>query len=60
MDYAVLSKDFIKLHKFVTLMEYVMFVNSKLLLIKMSRGIKFVMVKQIPTRTAKQLSKYLK
>ena len=35
-----------------------MIVNSKLLLITMSRGIKFLTVKHVPTRTANQLIKY--
>ena len=58
MDLNSVPKDFLKLHHFVTLMEYVMFLNGAPFLITMSRGIKFVTVKHIPIHTAKQLSQY--
>ena len=60
MDYVAVPKCFIKLHKFITLVENVMFVNGALLLITMSRGKQFVTAEYILTCTAKQLSKYLK
>ena len=53
MNYFAVPKDFLKLHKFVTLVADVMFVNSTQFLITMSRGIKFVTDKHIPNRTAK-------
>ena len=58
MDYVAVPKHFMKLHKFVTSMEDVMFVNGAPFLIVMSHGIKFVAVKHIPACRAKQLSKY--
>ena len=45
---------------FITLVAYLMFVNGTQLLITKSHSIKFVTVEHIPTRTAKQLSKYFK
>ena len=53
-------KVFLKLHKFVTLVENVMFMNGTQLFITMSNGIKFVTVQHVVTHTAKQVSKYLK
>ena len=58
--YIAVPKYFLKLHKFVTLVAYVMFVNGASFLITMSRGISFVTVEHIPTCKANQLSKYLK
>ena len=58
MDCVVVPTNFIKLHKFVTIMSDVAFVNSTLFLISMSRGINILMVKHIQTHTDKQLSKY--
>ena len=58
MGYISVPKYFLKLHKFVTLVADVMFVNGATFLITMSRGIKFVTVEHIPARTDKQLSKY--
>ena len=47
------------LYNFVTLVEYGIFVNGTPFLVNMSHGIIFVAAEHIPTRTAKQLSKYL-
>ena len=58
LDYVAVSKDFIKLHKFVTLVADVVFVNGAPFLIIMASGIQFLTVEHIPTCTAKQLSKY--
>ena len=44
MDYLAVPKCFLKLHRFVTLLEYLMFVSDAPFLITMSRGIKFVTV----------------
>ena len=60
MYYIAVPKDFLKLHKFVTLVADVMFVDDAPLLITVSRGIKFVTVENIPNRTDKQLSRSLK
>ena len=46
MDYVAVPKDFLKLHKFVTLVADVMFVNSAPFITNMSHGIKFVMVEK--------------
>ena len=42
MNYVDVPKDFLKLHKFVTLVADTMFVDSTPLVIAMSRGIKLV------------------
>ena len=60
MDYVAVPKNSFKLHKLVTLVEDVMFVNGATFLIAMPRGIKFLTLEHIPTRTAKQLIIYLK
>ena len=44
MDYVNVLKGSVKLHKFVTLMAHVIFVDCASLLITMPRGIKFVNV----------------
>ena len=60
MDYVAVPREFLQLYKFVTLVEYVIFLNSAPFLITMSRGMNVVTVNNMTTRTAKQLSKYLK
>ena len=60
MYYVTVPKDLLELHKFVTLVAYLMFVNGATFLIIMSLGINFVTVKHIPTCTDKQMSKSLK
>jgi hypothetical protein len=60
LDYVAVPHEFMKLHKYVTLVADVMFVNGIAFLVTMSRGIKFITAEHIPTRTAKQLSKSLK
>ena len=57
MDYVAVPKDFIKLHKVVTILADLIFVNGAPFLITMTRGIKFVTVQQIPTRTDNKSSK---
>jgi hypothetical protein len=59
-DYVVVPREFMKLHKYVTLVADVMFVNGIAFLVTMFRGIKFVTSEHVPTHTAKQLSKSLK
>ena len=59
-DVVAIPRDFMKLHKFVTLVADVMFVNSVPFLVTSSRGIKFVTAEHLQSRTAKQLSKSLK
>ena len=59
-DYVAIPKYYLAFHKYVTLVEHVMFVNNTPFQISMSRGIKIVTVEHIPSRTTKQLSKNLK
>ena len=59
MYYVAVPRDFLKLHNFVTLVPDVIFLNNLPLLITMARGINFVTVERVPTRTDNQLSKYL-
>ena len=59
MYYIDISRKFLKLHNFVTLVPDVIFLNNLPLLITMARGINFVTVERVPTRTDNQLSKYL-
>jgi len=58
-DYVEIPKDFLLLHRSVTLVADVMFVNNVPFLITMSRGIKFITVEHVKSRTAKQLSRSL-
>ena len=58
--YVAVTCNFLALHKYVTLMSDVCFVDNVAFLVTMSRGIKFVTVEFIRTQTAKQLSKSLK
>ena len=60
IDYVAVPKGFLKLHKFVTVLAYVMFLNVAPLLITIKHGINYVTAKHIPTHMAKQLSKSLK
>jgi hypothetical protein len=47
--------DFVQLHKYVTLVADVMLVNSLPFLVNSSRGLRLVMIKYLPSRTAKHL-----
>ena len=58
--YVAVPCDFLVLHKYVTLVTDVCFVSNAKILVTFSRGIKFVTVELISTRTAKQSSKILK
>ena len=58
--YVDVPSNFLVLHKYVTLMEDVCFVDNVVFLVTMSRGIKFVTVEFIQARFAKKLSKSLK
>ena len=57
MDYVAVPKDLLKLHKFVALVEDVMFVDGAPFLIYMLCGINFLTFEHIPTHASKQLSK---
>ena len=51
-----ISRDFYRLHKFVTLAYYVMFINSITFLVNLSRNIGLVNVEHVHTRTLVQLA----
>ena len=56
-DYVDIPKDFLALHKYMTLVADVMLVNNIPFLITVYCGLKFVTVKHILRRTAKHLRK---
>ena len=56
----MVPKDFILLHKKFVLVGDVMFVNNSAFLVTMSRKIKFLTVKHLKSRSAKQLVHSLK
>ena len=58
--YIAITRDCLALHRFVSLVTDVMFFNNIPFLITISRGIKFVIVEYLSSRTAKELSKNLK
>jgi hypothetical protein len=55
VEYARIPKDFIQLHKYVTLVADVMFVIGLPFLVTSLRGISLVTIKHLPSRTAKRL-----
>ena len=59
-DYVAVPREFLELHKYVTLVADVCFVNNVAFLVTISRGIKFVTDEFIMTRTDKQYIKSLK
>ena len=59
-DYVTFPRYFLALHRFVSLVSDVMFVNKIPFLITISRGIKFFIVEYLSSSTAKELSKRLK
>ena len=59
MDLTKIPIDFYELHKFLNLTAYVMFVKSIAFLTTLSRNIKFITVKHIPSCAAAQLGSYL-
>ena len=50
-----IPRDFVQLHKYVTLVPDVMFVNGLPFLITSSRGLNLVTIEHLPSRTAKRL-----
>ena len=58
-NYMEIPKDFYKLHKFITLVGDVMFVNKIPSFITMSRKIRMMMAEHTPSRTAPSLAKSL-
>ena len=59
-DYVAIPRDFLALHRFVSLVADVMFVNNIPFLITIYRGIKFVTVEYLRSLTDKELSKKLR
>ncbi len=55
VKYARIPKDFIQLHKYVTLVADVMFVNGLPFLVTSLRDISLVTIEHLPSRTAKRL-----
>ena len=60
IGYVAVPRNFLALHKHVTLVGDVCFVDNVVFLVTMCRGIKFVTIEFIRIQTAKQLSKTLK
>ncbi len=55
-DYVKIPRDFMELHKYMTIVADVMFVNGLPFLVTSLRGISLVMIKFLPSRTAKLLA----
>jgi hypothetical protein len=55
-DYVKIPQDFMELHKYMTIVADVMFVNGLPFLVTSSRGISLVTIKFLPSRPAKQLA----
>ncbi len=56
VDYIEISWDIINMHKYVTLVADVMFINGLPFLVFSSRGISLVTIEYLPSRTAKRLA----
>jgi hypothetical protein len=56
VDYVKIPRDFIKIHKYVTLVADVLFVNGLSFLVTSSRGISLITIEFLPLRTAKCLA----
>jgi hypothetical protein len=56
VDYVEIPRDLVDMHKYVTLVADVMFVNGLPVLVTSSRGISLVTIEYLPSRTAKRLA----
>ena len=56
VDYVKILRDLVDMHKYVTLVADVMFVNGLLFLVTSSRGISLVTIEYLPSQTAKHLA----
>ncbi len=56
VDYVEIPRNLVNMHKYVTLVAGVMFVNSLLFLVTSLRGISLVMIEFLPSQTAKCLA----
>jgi hypothetical protein len=59
VEYVQIRWDFVQLHKYVTLVADVMFVNGLPFLVTSSRGLSLVTIEHLPSRTAKRLAQTL-
>jgi hypothetical protein len=59
VEYVQIPWDFVQMHKYVTLVADVMFVNGLPFLVTSSRGLSLVMIEHLPSRTAKRLAQTL-
>jgi hypothetical protein len=55
IEYVQIPRDFVELHKYVTLVVDVMFVNGLPFLVTSSQGISLVTIEYLKSRTAKRL-----
>jgi hypothetical protein len=55
IEYVQIPWDFVELHKYMTLVADVMFVNGLPFMVTSSRGISLVTIKYLKSRTAKRL-----
>jgi len=55
VEYVQIPRDFVQLHKYVTLVANVMFVNGLPFLVTSLRGLSLVTIEHLPSRTAKRL-----
>ena len=55
IEYVQIPLDFVELHKYMTLVADVMFVNGLPFMVTSSRGISLVTIKYLKSRTAKRL-----
>ena len=56
VDYVKIPRDFVNMHKYVTLVANVMFVNSLPFLVTSSRGISLVTIEHLPSQIVKRLA----
>ncbi len=59
VKYVQIPQDFVQLHRYVTLVADVMFMNGLPFLVTSSRGLSLVTIEHLPSRTAKRLAQTL-
>ncbi len=59
VEYVQIPWNFVQLHKYVTLVADVMFVNGLPFLVTSLRGLSLVRIEHLPSRTAKHLAQTL-
>jgi hypothetical protein len=55
VEYVQIPRNFVKMHKYMTLAADIMFVNGLPFLVTLLRGISLVTIEHLPSRTAKRL-----